>query len=281
MDLNITYHPGKKNRKADALSRYPVHQDPADDLGLGVVVSRVGAPPDGSPRQEGEQLVEDSPSVASSKGVEQSTSEDTLEKRQRSDLGLLDIIHHLENNILPGDDQSARTPILYQDQYTVIEGVLYHLASDKTHRVAVCDSDRMKLVQQRHGGNSGGHLGDAKVYGMLSRHYWWPRMRKDVARWCKSCLACATRHVGCAVKPLLTPVPVGGPFDCVGVDVVQLPVIKKGHKYAVVLMDYLAKWPEVFPTKDQTAPTITKLLVEEIICHHGVPAALLSDRGLS
>ena len=44
---------------------------------------------------------------------------------------------------------------------------------------------------------------------------------------------------------------------------------------------YLTKWPEVFPTKDQTAPTIAKLLVEDIICRHGVPAELLSDRGPS
>ena len=78
-------------------------------------------------------------------------------------------------------------------------------------------------------------------------------------------LACATLRVGRVVKPLLAPNPVGGPFDRIGVDMVQLPFKKKGHKYAVVFMDYLTKWPEVFPTKDQTAPTIAKLLVEEII----------------
>ena len=77
---------------------------------------------------------------------------------------------------------------------------------------------------------------------------------------------------------LLTPIPVGGPFDRVGVDVVQLPVTQKGNKYAVVLMDYLTKWLEVFPIKDQTTPTIAKLLVEKIISRHGVPSELLSDR---
>ena len=38
-------------------------------------------------------------------------------------------------------------------------------------------------------------------------------------------------------------------------------------------------WPEVFPVRDQTALTIAKLLVEEVICRHGVPTELLSDRG--
>ena len=160
LDLAITYRPGKKNPKADALSRYPVHQDAADDLSLGVVVAQVGAPPDSNPRQEGEQLGEDSPSVASKSEGEQSAPEDTLEKRQRSDLALLDMIQYIENNILPGDDQSVRTLILHRGQYTVVEGVLYHLASDKTLCVVVPDSDRMKLVQQSHGGSFGGHLGD-------------------------------------------------------------------------------------------------------------------------
>ena len=35
----------------------------------------------------------------------------------------------------------------------------------------------------------------------------------------------------------------------------------------------------MFATKDQAALTIAELFVKEIICHHGVPGQLLSDRG--
>ncbi len=83
-------------------------------------MAQVGAPPDGSPRQEGEQLGEDSQSVTSSKGIEQSAPEDTLEKRQRSDP------LPRENNIQPEDDQSDRTLILHRDRYTVVEGGIRH-----------------------------------------------------------------------------------------------------------------------------------------------------------
>ncbi len=48
---------------------------------------------------------------------------------------------------------------------------------------------------------------------------------------------------------------------------------------SVVFVDYLTNWLEVFATQDQTALTIAKLLVEEVMCRHGVPAQLLSDRG--
>lgn len=82
--------------------------------------------------------------------------------------------------------------------------------------------------------------------------------------------------MGC--KTPLMPIPVAGPFDQIGVDVVQLPMSQNGNKYAIVLMDYLTKWPEVLATKDQTALTIAPLWVEQIISQHGVLAEPLSPR---
>ena len=70
-----------------------------------------------------------------------------------------------------------------------------------------------------------------------------------------------------------------GSFDHVGIDVIKFPTSSKGDKYAVVMMDYLTKWPKVFPTREQTSLTIAQLLVEHIIPHHDIPIELLSDRG--
>ena len=64
-------------------------------------------------------------------------------------------------------------------------------------------------------------------------------------------------------------------------DVLQLPKSSRGNRYAVVFMDYLTKWPEVFATADQSAPTIAKPSVEKVISRHGVPKELLSDCGAS
>ena len=69
-----------------------------------------------------------------------------------------------------------------------------------------------------------------------------------------------------------------GPFDRVGVDIVQFPRTKRGNRYAVVFVDSLTKWPEVFPVPDQS---VAKLLVEEVVSRHGVPSEILSDRGQS
>ena len=62
-----------------------------------------------------------------------------------------------------------------------------------------------------------------------------------------------------------------------GVDVIQSPKSHTGNRYRVVFIDCLTKWPEIFSTSEQTALTIAKLFVEQIVCQHGVHAQLLSD----
>ena len=104
-------------------------------------------------------------------------------------------------------------------------------------------------------------------------------MRVDIDSWALPCQVCASRSVGKPLHPSLVPLLVGGPFDRVRVDVVQLPTSRKGNKYAVVFIDYLTKWPEVYPTRDQSSLPIARLLVKHIIPQHGVPSQLLSDRG--
>ena len=60
---------------------------------------------------------------------------------------------------------------------------------------------------------------------------------------------------------------------------IKFPCNSKGNKFAVVFMDYLTKWPEVFATSDQTSLIIAELLVKNIVSQHGVLAELLSDQG--
>lgn len=86
-----------------------------------------------------------------------------------------------------------------------------------------------------------------------------------------------SRSPGQAVHAPLTPIPVAGPFDRIGVDIIQFLRSDLGNQYVVMFMDYLTKWPEVYPTPDQTAATVANLLVREIVNRHRVPSKLLSD----
>ena len=209
----------------------------------------------------------------------ESMKEGSIRGSQLKDPNLKLIIDYLENGMLPQDKERARELVLGSSSYQLLDGILYHVEPDKSLRLIPPDHDREHLFRETHSGIFGAHLKDAKIHGELSKHYWWPKMRTDICKWCQSCLVCVTRQAGRSIRPPLTPIPVSGPFHQIGVDIIQFPKSHTGNRYGVVFVDYLTKWPEVFATSDQTALTIAKLFVEQIVCRYGVPAQLLSDRG--
>ena len=250
LDLNIQYRSGRSNTNADVLSRYPVSTAALSEADQPTAV------------------------VATTELVPNS-----IQEYQYQDPALRKIIEYLKEGELPDSTKEARELVLSKQLFELVDDVLYRIEKDKTLRVVLPESCRKQLFDQVHGGVYGGHLRDAKIHSVLSRHYWWKGMRGDIIKWCRACVTCASRRVGKAIQPPLTPIPVFGPFDRVGVDVIQFPKSVQGNQYAVVFVDYLTKWPEVFAVPDQTSLTIAKLLVEQIVSRHGVPKELLSDRG--
>ena len=102
-----------------------------------------------------------------------------------------------------------------------------------------------RLLHETHGGRFAGHFGEKRVYDLLRRYYWWAGMRADVRRHacmhaCMSgvCVRASQKRTGRASRPPLQPIPVGGPFHGVGVDILKLPAGFEGNQYAVVLLDY-------------------------------------------
>ena len=77
-------------------------------------------------------------------------------------------------------------------------------------------------------------------------------------------------------KPPLQPIPVGGPYHQVAVDLHKFPVTSNGNCYIVIFMDYLTKWPEAFAIPDQKAETTSLLFLEHNVCRHGIPEELLT-----
>ena len=264
LDLEIKHRSGRSNASADALSRNPAPE--------ATVAAITQMDPDGV---ESQDLAETS-DVLELSDVSQG-SLFNLSSLQESDPLYQDMYKYLSEKELPTEDKAARRIVMESRHFELIDGVLYHETAHFPGRwcIAVPASLQKSLLQDAHGGVFAGHLVEKRVYDRLRRDYWWPGMRKDVRVHCRSCLTCATRKgTGRASHPPLQPIKVGGPFHCIAVDVLQLPLTQDGNKYVVVFLDYLTKWVEVFPVQNQTAETIARLLVEEVICRHGAPCLI-------
>jgi Integrase zinc binding domain/Integrase core domain len=130
-----------------------------------------------------------------------------------------------------------------------------------------------------HNHPTGGHFAKDSIYTKLVDKYYWKGMYKDIEDYVKRCDACQRRGQQ-GGKGFLNPIKVGKPFERIRIDFVgPLPKTISGNKYIIVATDYLTKWPEAKATKEATAETVVEFLYKEIICRHGCPTTILSDRG--
>ena len=204
-----------------------------------------------------------------------------VQREQQQDEELADLIRYLESRILP-DCPVRRQKVLSaaQHSYYIVDGVLYFESAEvpDRRRLVVPTHLRQCIVDENHDPIFAGHFSVKKLLGKLKRAYYWKGMKQDVYQKCLSCVVCASvQGQERKTKPPLKSIQVGGPFECIGMDFKQMDVSHSGNRYALVLQDYLTKWPEVYPVADRAAPTVAKCLAD-FIWKHGVPMKIIHDR---
>jgi hypothetical protein len=173
---------------------------------------------------------------------------------------------------------------LKEQGFIVEEGVLYkmkHFGNQVTKCLVVPVIMRAQVLRTFHDHQLvGGHLGMKKSWSKLQKRYWWPGARKQLQDWIKSCEVCAKAKSKPNLVGELMPIQVHEPWHTVGVDVLgPLPISKNRNRYVLVFTDYLTKWVEAFALPNYKATTVAEIFVKELVCRHGAPSRLLSDRG--
>jgi hypothetical protein len=135
------------------------------------------------------------------------------------------------------------------------------------------------LLYMMHNHPTSGHLGIEATYNRIKDKYYWNQMFEDIREYVQSCDSCQRFGKPKRTEPLHT-IPVGQPFERVGIDIVgPLPITPRGNRFIVVATDYLTKWPEARALTHATAEAVAQFIYDDIICRHGAPAILLSDQG--
>ena len=214
---------------------------------------------------------------------------DRVRYLQQQDPALADIIDHLEYEVLPTSNKSAKTLLHTIEQYYLDpDGLLCHVFIPGSRRnptprsqLVIPTALRHKVLLQAHDSPFAAHFGVHKTYAKLRDKYFWPRMFADVQHYVLSCESCATKK---SLKQRRTapvlPIPVSGPWELVATDCCgSFPEPNSGNRYVVFFTDYCTRWVEAFAVPNSEATTIARLLVDDIIGRHGAPRKLLSDRG--
>ena len=151
------------------------------------------------------------------------------------------------------------------------------------HRqIVVPKSYRHEILSIAHESPMSGHLGINKTYHKIINHFYWPGLKSDVSKYCKTYHTC--QMVGkpnqTIPKAKLQPIPAfDEPFiriliDCVG----SLPRTKSGNEYLLTIMCTSTRFPEAIPLRNIKTKSIVKALIK-FFTFVGLPKSVQSDQG--
>ena len=259
-DFVITYRPGIEQGKSDALSRRSEYQ----------------------PQEGDETFLQQKATLLKPHHLKLNSIIETptdpsllnhIKEQILSDALAQDVISHL--GAQPPDAPGLRTDY---EQFSFSDGLLL-----RNGLVYVPDiPSRLDILQSRHDSLLAGHFGISKTFELVSRDYWWPQLRVFIQDYIKSCDICcrskAVRH-----KPYgpLLPLPVPNrSWQSISMDFITDLPLSNGHDSILVIVDRLTKMAHFVPcSKTITSEQTASLVLQNIVCLHGLPDDIVSDRG--
>ena len=191
-----------------------------------------------------------------------------------------DLVKYLDTLAYPENYNDKRKTQLRKNSthYFVKNHILYRHTKNGGRRVILPEQVEV-ILYNLHQDMSGAHLGVEAVLEKVKERYYWPQMYEDVKSYVQTCDVCQKRGAPKRREELI-PLTIREPFHRIGIDIKgPLPRTQKGNRYIIVAMDYFTKWPEAKAIPDMKAETVAEFIYKEIICRHGVPQEILSDRG--
>ena len=105
-------------------------------------------------------------------------------------------------------------------------------------------------------------------------------MKSAIRDYIKRCRVCLLTK---AETPLSKTLPVNittcRPFEMLAMDFCSVEKSSCGIEHILVIIDHFSKFVWAFPTKNQKAITVAKILIEDIFYKFGIPESLHSDQG--
>lgn len=138
------------------------------------------------------------------------------------------------------------------------------------------------ILMECHDAFYSGHMGITKTLKQVETRFWWPSLRDDVKKYVNSCDVCqrskaSTTKIAGLLQPLEIP---EKKWECVSLDFITgLTPTRQGHDAILVCVDKLSKMAHFIATVTTvTAEETSRLFIDNVFKHHGLPEKLISDR---
>jgi len=158
---------------------------------------------------------------------------------------------------------------------------LFKYFPDQIFQKCIPDNEVSSVIKFCHSEACGGHFSSRKTTAkILQSGFYWPTIFKDSHAFCKTCENCQklgsiSKHHMMPLNPIL----VIEIFDCWGIDFMGPFPPSFGFLYILVTVDYVSKWIEAIPSRNNDHKTVIKFLKENILSRFGIPRAMISDGG--
>jgi hypothetical protein len=142
---------------------------------------------------------------------------------------------------------------------------------------------RQKFLDEAHLSRYSIHPESTKMYQDLKQHYWWTKMKIEIARYVTSCDTCRrvkAVHMKTAGPLQSLPIPTWK-WEDISMDfIVGLPKIAKGFDSIRVIVDRLMKIAHFLPVKTKyPVVAYAELYIACILSLHGILKTIVSDHG--
>ncbi len=118
-----------------------------------------------------------------------------------------------------------------------------------------------------------------RVAKLFQRRFYYSGYYKYIGDYIQSCPKCETVEGTTAHNSAMGRVTAVRPFEVPSMDSLKLDQSVQGYQKVLVVMDVFTKFTFAFPTENELAKTVAKLVVENIFNVFGIPNKLHSDRG--
>jgi len=125
------------------------------------------------------------------------------------------------------------------------------------------------------------HAGVQRVLAKLRLWWYWPSMERDRRLRVKRCKVCqASKHSRLPGEVGRRRLYARRPWQVVAVDLVRpMPLTPRGNCWILVLTDHFTRLADALAIPDASAPTVARVLDQNVFCYFGLPEPLHSNQG--